>query len=267
LFRLLTGLAVLVPINGNERLDSDELNIFAVKPDRAAALAKAGLLIDNKVDWLPDNRPRDLSLLNGHVFATMLKPLWERGGAIDREYWEALSAYEIWRRPDIALPQRCAALDYAFQRMCALCERAANFPRLSTLARVAWEAGMRAVCARALRDFITELERRTVALSEPFWPACPRFDALAPGEQPGIWFVASAIEQYERARAYSSYFENDSSGLDWLCQQPFTSIEMERRRVLVAARAGRSVEVSERLRTKAPDHLNAEVWRSGDVIT
>src|SRR5262249_11517264 len=120
---------------------------------------------------------------------------------------------------------------------------------------------------RALRDFIGELERRTIALSEPFWPACPRFDSLPPGEQPGIWFVASAIEQHERVRAYSSYFEDDSSGLDWLCQQPFTSIEMERRRVLVAARAGRRIEISERLRVKSLDHLNAEVWRSGGVIT
>jgi hypothetical protein len=40
---------------------------------------------------------------------------------------------------------------------------------------------------------------------------------------------------------------------------------MERRRVLLAARASQRPSVSSRLRTAAPDHLNADVWRAGQV--
>jgi hypothetical protein len=53
--------------------------------------------------------------------------------------------------------------------------------------------------------------------------------------------------------------------LAWLCRQPFAPAEMERRRVLLAARAGQRPRVPLRLRTAALDHLNANVWRAGQV--
>jgi hypothetical protein len=40
---------------------------------------------------------------------------------------------------------------------------------------------------------------------------------------------------------------------------------MERRRVLFAARMGQRPEVPARLREPADDHLNAHLWRSGQV--
>jgi hypothetical protein len=40
---------------------------------------------------------------------------------------------------------------------------------------------------------------------------------------------------------------------------------MERRRVLSAARGGERPNVPMRLRTAAPDHLNARVWSAGQV--
>jgi protein O-GlcNAc transferase len=272
LFRLLTGLPVLVPVDAREQLDGDELNIFAAKPDRAAQLARAGMLVERKCDWRPAQRREQaheqqhhpLTLLTAQGFASAFP--WD-AGSVDPDYHRVLSAYEVWRDKDVPLQERCGALDYAFRELCALCERASTFPRLSTLARIAWEAGRRAVCARATRDFIAALESRPITISEPFWPACPRFDAIAPADQAAVWFIASVLEQHERVRAFSSYFQDDTSGIDWLCAQRFTSSELERRRVLIATRARGKVQgkidVPERLRVEAPDHLNAEVWRSG----
>ena len=271
LFRLLIGLPVLVPIVHGELVDSAELNIFAAKPDRAAMLAQAGLLVEVEVDWRPasdDARHHSLPLLMTQDFAAALKPLWKPVvRSIRIIATGALAAYEVWRRSDVPLPQRCAALDHAFHQMRLLCDRAANLARLSTFARIAWEAGKRGACARASRDFIKEMERGPIALSEPFWPACPRFDLIRPGGQVGNRFVASVVEQHERVRRYSSFFSDDASGLDWLCQQPFASIEMERRRALMAARTEGTVEVPERLRIDAAEHLNAEIWRSGAMLT
>jgi hypothetical protein len=53
-----------------------------------------------------------------------------------------------------------------------------------------------------------------------------------------------------------------SPGLEWLCAQPLASIEMQRRRVLIAARGGAAIDVPPQLGVPAPDHRNAEVWRA-----
>jgi FkbM family methyltransferase len=267
LFRLLPGLPVLVPLEPAETLDLYEINLFAAKPDRAAALAQAGLLVENMPDWQPNAEARStwLSHLMTQAFAPVFKPLWESSGVLDPEYRDVLAAYGVWRRPETPVPERCAALGYAYRKLYSLCERATNFARLSTLARVAWEAGERRTCVEALRLLFKKIERIPIELSEPFWPACSRFDAIAPNGQTGSWFITSVVERNEVADSLSSYFSGMSPRLDWLCQQPFASIEMERRRALIAARAQGTVGVPERLRVAAPDHLNAEVWRSGAI--
>jgi tetratricopeptide (TPR) repeat protein len=112
-------------------------------------------------------------------------------------------------------------------------------------------------------DYAEALNNRGVAIFEPFWPECVRFDRLPAGGHAGLWFVASVVEQYERVRAFSSFFQDDASWLDWFCERPFASNELRRRRALIAARAKRKLKVPEQLCAEAPDHLNAEVWRSG----
>lgn len=98
--------------------------------------------------------------------------------------------------------------------------------------------------------------------SEPFWPACARFDEIvAPAGQGRNWFFSAAVEQLERAFTYSSVFSGHSPNLAWLCAQPFAATEMERRRALQAIRTRRSADVPPRLCIEAPDHLNAAIWR------
>jgi hypothetical protein len=53
--------------------------------------------------------------------------------------------------------------------------------------------------------------------------------------------------------------------LAWLCAQPFASTEMERRRALIAARASQRPMVPARLCQVKIDHLNATIWRAGEV--
>lgn len=88
---------------------------------------------------------------------------------------------------------------------------------------------------------------------------------IAPGSKPADWFAGAAAEQFERTRGFSTAFESPSAVLAWLCKRPFTVAEMERRRVLFAARSGQRPEVPMRLCEAAADHLNADVWRAGRV--
>jgi hypothetical protein len=109
------------------------------------------------------------------------------------------------------------------------------------------------------------LQGQQIQLGEPFWPAHPRFDSIKPGSEQYNWFASAVAEQYERSISYSSIFSGASEVLAWLCAQPFASTEMERRRVLVAARTGQRPTVPRRLCEVKPDHLNADIWRAGGV--
>ena len=265
LYRLLPETPVLIPVDPDEASINFELNLFAAKADRAQALARAGLLVNDVPNWQVDARAHSkfLELWQAQAFAPVFAPMSQDLATLDPDYRDALAAYAVWRTVEKPLPERCAALFHAFRELSTLCRRAGNSARLSTFARIAWEAGERVACVQALRTLIGDLQGGSLQIREPFWPACPRFDTVAANGRAGEWFLTSVVEQYERAFAFSSMFGGGSPGLEWLCQQPLAAAEMLRRRVLIAAAAGRPVQVPARLCAVAPDHLNAEVWRTG----
>lgn len=264
-YRLLGGAPVLVPDRGEKPLDGYELNLFAAKPDRAATLARDGFLAQEVPDWRPDQVARASALedLREQAFTTAFEAGFKRD--IDSGYLDGLAGYAIWRSAKVPLPERCGALDFACRALIDVCKRSATLARLSTLARATWEAGERSICVNALRAFGDLLRRGEKSVDEPFWPANPRFDTLAPGAQGADWFFCSAFEQLERTVSFSSVFGDSGINLTWFSQQPFTSPEIERRRVLRRARAGERVEVPARLCVAAADHVNADTWRAGLV--
>jgi len=265
-YRLHPGASVLLPIDAAKAMDPFELNLFAAKPDRAAALAKEGLLLDWIPDWAPDAGARDkaLALLKAQAYAPGF-PMMFAATQLDPDYRDVLSAYAVWRSPQRPLPERIGALDFASRVLRELCRRAPSMAKLSTLGRVTWESGQRSTCVLALQSFAQLFARGEMTIDEPFWPACARFDGIDPGAQRGPWLLISAFEQLERAAAQSSFFAPPQFDLDWLCTQPFVATEMERRRVLRRLYGGERVEVPARLCVAAEDHLNADVWRAGLV--
>jgi FkbM family methyltransferase len=267
LFRQLGGAPILIPDDAQQPLDGYELNLFAAKPDRVRALSLQGLLVDALPAWEPSqiDRKNADSFLRGQQFGVLFDMSIENASHSDTEYGSSLAAYAVWRAADEPVATRCAALAFALQGLRAVCARASTVGRLSTLARVAWEWGARGESVSALRGLLEALRNRQILFSEQFWPACARFDSLAPGDQPENWFAAAAAEQFERTFGFSSIFAGASSSLAWLCNQSFVIAEMERRRILISARAGERPTVPARLRQAAPDHLNAEIWRTGKV--
>ncbi len=266
-YRLLNGAPVLVPDVEDRPIDGYELNLFAAKPDRAAALANAGLLLKSVPGWTPDEvaRHKAVDMIRAQVFAPAFVAFLGENLVIDADYRDGLAGYATWRSPDMPLSERCAALDFACNVLLKVCQQAPDLARLSTLARATWEAGQRSNCVTALRIFANLVQRGELHFSEPFWPACPRFDGLTPGKKLAEWLMVSAFEQLERTLSYSSLYGSSEIDPNWLCAQPFVSAEIERRRVLRLARTGQRVEVPARLCTVADDHLNAETWRAGLV--
>jgi FkbM family methyltransferase len=266
-YRLLPGGPVLVPDQPDQPIDGFELNLFAAKPDRAAALARDGFLVESVPDWTPDERARETALdgLRAQAFAADFAPLFTGDIPLDPLYRDGLAGYATWRSPEVPWPERCAALGFACRTLVAACNAAPSLVRFSSLARAAWDAGQRMVCVGALTAFGKLVVSGNMNVNEPFWPAAARFDGISPGGNRAEWLLVSAFEQLERASAFSSTFLRSTIDLDWLCAQPFVSAEMERRRVLQHADAGERTEVPARLCVAADDHLNAEVWRAGLV--
>jgi FkbM family methyltransferase len=267
LFRQLGGAPILVPDDMREPLDGYELNLFAAKADRASALSRQGFLVDELPPWVPGAdslkiagnfwRRQSFAALSGFPDGNIPNG--------DTEYRNALAAYATWRAADRPVTERCAALAFALRGLRTAGTRVPSAGRLSTLARIAWEWGARAESVAVLRRLLQTVQSGQIQLGEPFLPANPRFDKIAPGRQPANCFATAAAEQLERSVSFSSLFVGASPYLAWLCAEPFASTEMERRRVLVAARSSRRATVPSRLWQVKPDHLNADVWRAGKV--
>jgi FkbM family methyltransferase len=267
LFRQLGGAPILVPDDVHQPLDGFELNLFAAKTDRASALSQQGLLVDEFPPWVPSADSLKIAgdFWRRQHFASLID--FPDGNNLngDCEYRDALAAYAAWRTADQPVAKRCAALAFALLSLRTACTRTPSAGRLSTLARVAWEWGARAESVAVLQRLLQTVQSGQIRLEEPFLPANPRFDKIAPGSQPANWFVTAAAEQFERTSSFSSLFAGASPLLTWLCAQPFASTELKRRRVLIAARSSRRAAVPEWLWQAKPDHLNANIWRAGKV--
>jgi len=245
-------------------LDSYELNLFAAKPDRVAALAREGWLAEEVRDWSPDEAARShaLDLLTAQAFGPAMASL--PAPAMGSAYRDALAGYALWRSPEAAPSLRYAALRSSHAILRELCRTDSQAAYRSTFARVAWELGNRKSCIAILDAMLTSGQQKT-ALTAPFWPVSARFDAIAPDRNVGQWFLVALLEQFEIASAFSSLFTQAGANLDRLRHEPFVSAQIERRHMLRQLRAGKRLAVPDRLCRPAADHLNAELWRSGSI--
>lgn len=260
LFRSLLDIPVLIPVDHQE-LDA-ELNLFAAKADRSAALSRDGLLVEDLKSWSLDERQlsEGMKRLHQAAFVSAFPVTFSDLIRVEPEYRKVLAAFGICNS-DASPQTRCSALAYAFHSAAELCERAPNAARLSTLARIAWHWGCRNVCFGAAKALFRTFEQSTPELLEPFWPACPRFDEMRPGSYGKMWFMVSIAEQLERATNLASAFSKDATVLRWLWGRPFVSADIERATVLTAWRSGETLEIPKRLTTESLDNLNAEIWR------
>jgi FkbM family methyltransferase len=265
LFRQLAGAPILVPDFPQQPLDGYELNLFAAKQDRVHLLSKQGVLVETFPAWVPTEEDCIYGDLfwKDQVFGSIIGSRDGNRTPADPNYRKALAAFATWRASARPTAVRCAALAFALRNLRAICKHNPTPARLSTWARVAWESGARAESVTVLQRILQGKALGQPKLDEPFWPAAPRFDTIAPSTEPTSWFAGALAEQYERTFAFSSAFSGASPHLNWLCAQTFASAEMERRRALSTARTGLRPAIPTRLHVTAADHLNAEIWRTG----
>ncbi|WP_374634781.1 FkbM family methyltransferase [Ferrovibrio sp.] len=232
LYRCLPDTALLLPVAPDEALDDFELDLFAAKPDRAAALAAQGFLADP---------------------GAILR--------VEPDHAQALQHYAQWRNAGLDWRDRATALLIAQDSLRRLCKRAPSLTRLSSLMRVCWESGARGLAARAAQLAQTMLRQGSRLDGETFLPALARFDGIDPAQA----FLPAFAEAQETISAFSGFFAPATPMLEWLCNQPDAPAAMLRRHWLRQARAGKAPAIPDKLLVDTPDHLNAALWHDGSV--
>lgn len=266
-YRLNPGTELLIRTSAEE-LERSELNLFALKPERAAELKTRGLLVETRSEWESDDAlvRAALSSLRSVPFAVVFPSQFHPDALVDPEYAGALAAYHRSRDSTAPANERWASLNFAHTTLAALCEREARFAWLSTFSRVAGLVGDRANAAGAADALIGMTGPGGVQLGEPFWPAHQRYDELPPGANPAQWFLAAAVEQLETSQG-SAAFRPPSRNLAWLCGTPFASAFMLRRLYLHQLRRGQAPTLPTALLADGPENVNAAFWRNDPAAT
>jgi hypothetical protein len=274
-YRLVPGLDILAPFDANRSVDAFLLNLFCCKPDRAASLARRGLLVEHPARKSspasdpqpagPTGAPRPTAWQN----VGKLMRFWRSSPQAPSEPWEQLTRLPYaanlarrWRSSaraagrselDQALAdylssqdrasspaQRLNALESAFHRLRALCGQSPTHLRHASLARVAVELGERKIALDSLKVLYLACapDRPPLDVSEPFLAPMSRFDALAPGDDTYRWLLASIAQALETLSSFSSFFHGKAAlpGLELIEKLGYTSEEMRRRLQLVRSR-------------------------------
>jgi FkbM family methyltransferase len=255
-YRLVPGLAVLVPFDADSSPDGYLLNLFCCKPDRAAQLAATGFLLDYQTDCSPS--PSEVvehleSLATGDdyvwhrtltlfPYGAQLATVWENATLTEGglAIGDAITCYAASRDHRLAPRERFNALEASFHLLTSTCERCPDNLRLATLARVASDYGARSVSVSALQQLAAIMQKAPIGLNEPFFAPGERFDSVPPGEAIGNWLLAAVLEQLERLGSYSSFFTGNAARqrLELISNLGFASPEMDRRLHLVKTRFG-----------------------------
>jgi FkbM family methyltransferase len=253
-YRLVPGLDLLVPFDAYAEPDTFQLNLFCCKPDRAAALAARGLLVDSTAidDYAEANSLATFyrTHRDDYAWTTRLtrmpygRSLGDCGSKErTREFVEledALAYYAISQDANLASITRFSALQASLNLLYSLCSDYRNHLRLMSLVRVAADFGARSAANDALQMILKLRGGGASAVPyEPFLAPVKRFEDIPIGADLSNWTVAACSERFEQLSALSSFFSVAPvalARLNLIVSLGFGGEEMARRLSLVRAR-------------------------------
>lgn len=256
-YRLVPGLDLLIPFDGESEPDGYLLNLFCCKKDRAEKLAASGYLF-NPRSGLPDSNGKNseggaASARAGQAYTwphtlaklpygTHLASVWAKtmtnGSAPELE--QALTHFAISRDVTLTPRERFIALEASLGLLKELTNKQASHLRLATLARVAREFGERGLAVNALQFLLNDSMSHpdTAYLNEPFLAPAARFDTLAPGNEINDWLLTAVLEAFEQLGSFSSFHSKTTAQgrLETILARGFGSADMQRRLDLLLER-------------------------------
>ena len=274
-YRLVPGLNCLTPINIEEGFDDYLLNVFSCKADRSKILQQKKLLTRrekipnseclNSIDWSIEF---DASPI-GRVVSPSLNTVNTEDIAGHDRYYYALNYYAYSRVLDGSLSLRVGALNFAASELTSINEKNSNFVRLCSLARVAFEFGLRGTAVEALHKLTQHINAGNFNIAERFVMVAPEFDNIDPKDELGLWFSVSILEQLAKLSVFSGRFGGDDyyECLKAIRGHKCAGPETERRWQLFRLLNGhqKKLERTKQLTKSDPDNLNPSFWRGEDT--
>jgi FkbM family methyltransferase len=243
LYRLVPGLNLLFPHPRGTDSDSFLLNVFAATDARAEELAQRGLLALLREEPVLPSDASYQEALAGTVLAG--RSDLARGFAQETpgklKHKQALALYALAQRTTLGPSARALSLRRALELALAAIEDPHDLSRLMTLSRLAWAWGRRSIAIEALATAMAAVNQGKARIDEPFLPPSARYDRVDPGARLADWAVSALLEQIERLRAFSGFFDKNPKDaiprLQLLGRLGFQSPEMARRLSLAEARS------------------------------
>jgi len=210
---LIPGLNVLAPFNRNDSLDGYLLNLFCAKKETIAGLKEKGVIVEVFEDSSVENSTAaatDLVTRLSEMAAFDSASLEHlKGTDLSTEYGQALSAYVCSMDETLPKQQRFNYLSYCLRFVKdATAQGESKAERLSTYARIAFDAGFRQIGVQILQYVIKRYmqDANGLSITEYFVSAGKEFDKVSPATSLEGWLCASVLDQYVRKMAHSCYF-------------------------------------------------------------
>ena len=174
-------------------------------------------------------------------YAAPLESLWSQtvAAGVSADVEQALALHAMSRDTALPMAERFAALQASLDGLRTVCGQDTSFMRLASLARVAQEAGERALAVSALGQLANTMnENKQADAREPFLAPSARFEQVAPGASFGGWIMAAVLEEFERLSLFSTFYAELESlqRLEIIERLGLGSEEMRRRLRLVRQR-------------------------------
>jgi FkbM family methyltransferase len=272
IYRLVPGLNVLVPVDPATSFDKFLLNLFAVKPDRAAELSEQGLLSPDA--GFSDTQPPRVQWTDAFrvfPYSELVMPQWEASireatTTTELEHAWAMNMYLSAMEPSrnaghrVALLSRCAA---TWERL--LVQRPDQLSFALCLSRALADLGRRSLALTVMEQVLDAMrEPPGEAFTLPFLPPLSSYDRkpIVSGRYQD-WLQAAILEPIEAWRYFSSFFASGAiERIEPLLVNPSFSLEFRRRYALLALRRQLPLDecYREEMTRAAPDHLNADVF-------
>jgi tetratricopeptide (TPR) repeat protein len=217
-YRLVPGLGVLAPCMTTDDIDTFSRYLFACKPERAAELARQGLLAE-RVHTLASLPGIDLpywqQYLGAQACAAHAVAGWNESARKDPDwqvYWMALNLFAMAKSGQRPPAERVACLEAAGNVLATLLQEHANLPRLVSLCRILAEQGKREQAVGILNQVCDLLDAgMSWALDEPLLALSDEEAAWPRAASDPRWVLAMVLAQRENWRAFSTYFTAQES--------------------------------------------------------
>lgn len=267
LYRVLPGALALVPIAGPlTELDPFQLNVLAIKPERAEQMRADGWVVD-EADRFPTTSAAgtfrawaDAAL--SHQQWPGLRGAVAQGGPLEL----ALDALLAGERAEGTPRDRAAAILFAQRGLDSLFEEMRTFERGFAQLRLAAAAGKRGRIAGVVQLLMGAVAGGSLTLNEPVIPAVERYASLKTSDL-GLWLVAQLEEVVLRWCAHSTQYAPKALSLRGILEVGETDDDVERRIQLIFLR-NEVIQGVGGFRTpggRAPSTLNRELWERGDI--